>query len=497
MTSLFRSCYQKYVLFKKRAVSFFRAEVIMSSSIWTLFLIFCCLVFTTFISYRATLGLIEDNILVLHSQEVIEQVLEVSTNIRAAEGRQRGFLLTRDPEYLDRFEKTLLTTDNHLLKLQKLVSDNPGQLIKIQKLKELFEKRKINMREVVDVYQNKGEEEGRKFLILGGGLAMMREISLLAENIQETEKLLLKARTENSSESRDYALKGLVIGALFTTALVLFAYFLLVNDLRRRQEFEKSEANARDNLEQKVLERTQELEQSNRELQEFAYVASHDLQEPLRKIQVFGDRLKQKAADNLDESSLDYLERMQSAAKRMQKLINDLLQFSRVSNQDTTDNVAPIDFNVILQEVLSDLEGSIEHYQGQVCIDNLPTIKADPLQIRQLLQNIISNALKFHRPDALPEISVVWYNQASFTDPGDQQKFYEIAVIDNGIGIDPQYVDKIFVPFQRLHGKAEYEGTGIGLAVCRKIIEKLHGYIRVLPSPEGKGTMFVLGFPSI
>jgi len=497
MTPILRTFIQQYLSFKKKCSTFFHAEIIRSSSVWTLLLIFCCLLLTNIISYRATVGLINDNTWVLHTQEVIEQVLEVTTNIRAAEGMQRGYLLTRAPEYLDRFEATLLNTDSHLQILQHLISDNPEEIIEVQNLEELLEKRKINMWEVIDIYQNKGDEQGKNYLMHGDDLAMMREISLVAEKIQQSEKLLLKARILSSSESRDYALKGLVLGGLFTTTLVLFADYLLVNDLRRRQEIAKSLTNTCDNLEQKVLERTQELEQSNRELQEFAYVASHDLQEPLRKIQVFGDRLKAKAADKFDESSLDYLERMQNAAKRMQKLINDLLQFSRISAESTIDSFSSVDINTIAREVLTDLEGSIEHYHGHVYTGPLPTIMANPLQIRQLLQNIIGNALKFHRPEAPPEIEVVWYNQSSFSKPDYPQNFYEIAVIDNGIGIDAQYADKIFVPFQRLHGKAEYEGTGIGLAVCRKIIEKHHGYVHVLQSPKGQGTMFVLGFPSV
>jgi light-regulated signal transduction histidine kinase (bacteriophytochrome) len=324
----------------------------------------------------------------------------------------------------------------------------------------------------------------------------MRQIAVLTDKIETEEKQLLKKRSLRSNQSRDYALRGLVIGAIFTTTLVFFSYYLLVIDLRRRQQNEKALADARDNLELRVLERTRELEQSNRELQEFAYIASHDLQEPLRKIQVFGDRLKLKAADYLDETALDYLERMQNSAKRMQTLINDLLQFSRISAKSTAEDFVQVDLNRILQDVLSDLEGSLEHYAGTVSVDSLPAIKANPLQIRQLLQNMLSNALKFHRPGVPPEVNVNWHNQTMFSDVDNHEKYYEIAISDNGIGIDPQYADKIFVPFQRLHGKNEYDGTGVGLAICRKIIEKHHGYIHALPAPTGQGTLFVLGFPA-
>ncbi|MBK8814316.1 MAG: CHASE3 domain-containing protein [Methylococcaceae bacterium] len=471
-------------------------EFLTSSALWTLVLIFCCLLLTTFIAYRSTSELIEDNAWVLHTQEVLEQILEISTNVRTAEGRQRGFLLTQDNKYLDNYQETIREINSHLQALKQLVADNPARKIEVQELQKLIEQRIFIMGEVLDTYKNEGVEQGKQKLIHGGGLTVMRQITVLTDKIKSEEKQLLKKRSLRSNQSRDFALRGLVIGAIFTTTLVFFSYYLLVIDLRRRQQNEKALANARDNLEEKIQERTQELEQSNRELQEFAYIASHDLQEPLRKIQIFGDRLKLKAADQLDDSALDYLGRMQSSAKRMQNLINDLLQFSRISANTNAEGFLQVDLNLVLQDVLSDLEGSLEHYGGVVAVDHLPTIKANPLQIRQLLQNMLSNALKFHCPGVPPEVNVHWHNQTKFSDIENAEKYYEITISDNGIGIDQQYADKIFVPFQRLHGKNEYDGTGIGLAICRKIIEKHHGYIHVLPAPTGHGTRFVLCFPA-
>jgi signal transduction histidine kinase len=495
MKSFLHQLFPQIKAFKKNGINAQNDEIMGSSSIWTLILIFCCLVITTTISYRATKGLIEDNMWVLHTQEVIEQVLEISVKFRTAESRQRGYILTGEEEYLEHYHDALREVDTHLATLRKLVVDNPDRLIQVQHLAQLIERRTTIMQSVLNAYKNEGLEKGRETLQHSGGLSVMNEFANLTDAIETDEKRLLNERSISSLDSRNYALRGLVIGGIFSLALVLFSYYLLVNDFRRRRQVAQELASARDNLEVKVAERTQELEQINRELQEFAYIASHDLQEPLRKIQVFGDRLKHKANDQLDATALDYLERMQNAAKRMHTLINDLLLFSRVSANGNTVELTLIDLNQVVQEVLSDLEGSIDHYGGHVCLDTLPTIKGNPLQMRQLLQNILSNALKFHRIDAPPEISIVWQNQAGFSSNQATEKFYEIAITDNGIGIDPQFVDKIFIPFQRLHGKNEYEGTGIGLAVCRKIIERHHGYIKVSPAPTGQGTMFKLGFP--
>lgn len=227
------------------------------------------------------------------------------------------------------------------------------------------------------------------------------------------------------------------------------------------------------------------LERSNQELQDFAYVASHDLQEPLRKIQTFGDRLKTKYAQELDEKGRDYLERMQNAAYRMQNLIRDLLNLSRVTTK--AQPFLSVELSQIVQEVVGDLEARIEQTKGQVEVGDLPTIEADPLQMRQLLQNLISNGLKFQLPEKPPIVKI---EGKLLPKTGE----VELLVSDNGIGFDEQYLDRIFVPFQRLHGKQQYEGTGMGLAICRKIVERHCGNITARSTPN-RGTTFVITMP--
>lgn len=237
-----------------------------------------------------------------------------------------------------------------------------------------------------------------------------------------------------------------------------------------------------------------QLERSNRELQDFASVASHDLQEPLRKIQAFGDRLRTRCSAALGEEGLDYLARMQNAAGRMQVLINDLLTFSRVTTQARP--FQPVDLSAVVEQVVSDLEVRLDETGGRIEFDSLPVVEADPLQMRQLFQNLLSNGLKFRR-DGVPP--VVRIRSRSLADRPCEEgaepcEECEIEVQDNGIGFDEKYLDRIFQIFQRLHGRAAYEGTGIGLAVCRKIVERHGGEITARSRPE-VGSTFVVRLP--
>lgn len=262
---------------------------------------------------------------------------------------------------------------------------------------------------------------------------------------------------------------------------------------RRVEERTAALVQANKQLEQEVAERkameeelktlVTRLECSNRELEDFAYVASHDLQEPLRKIQAFGDRLQTKYGPVLDAQGRDYLERMQRAAHRMQMFITDLLTFSRVTTK--AQPFTPVDLNQTVQAVLSDLEVQIEQTGGRVETGELPVIEADPTQMHQLLQNLISNALKFRREGERPVVRIRAELSA-------QQ--CQLRIEDNGIGFDERYLDRIFMPFQRLHGRDQYGGTGIGLAVCRKIVERHGGSITANSAP-GQGATFIVTLP--
>lgn len=244
------------------------------------------------------------------------------------------------------------------------------------------------------------------------------------------------------------------------------------------------EITARKNADEQLRVYADQLERSNRELQDFASIAAHDLQEPLRKIQTFGDRLSTRFGAQLPEDGQDYLRRMIDSAKRMRRLIDDLLTYSRVGTQGK--EFTPVDLNVILTQVLSDLEVRIEQTHACVEFESLPTVLADPSQMGQLFLNLILNGLKFHKKDQAPRVSIRGEVEGNVV---------VLRVKDEGIGFEMKYLDRIFTIFQRLHGRHEYEGTGVGLAVCRRIVERHHGTITAVSEP-GSGAEFVIRLPA-
>jgi len=240
-------------------------------------------------------------------------------------------------------------------------------------------------------------------------------------------------------------------------------------------------------------ERNRELERSNKELTAFNYVASHDLQEPLRKIQTFISRLNDNEAANLSDTGNDYLKRIIVAADRMRNLIDDLLQFSR-SNK-TEKNFETTDLNQLLENAKLEVSSTIEEKNAVIINEKLPELNVIPFQIQQLFTNLISNSLKYSKENVAPEI----YITVSETTAADEtqlpssakDKYYRIAFRDNGIGFEQEYAEKIFILFNRLHNKNEYAGTGIGLAICRKIVENHKGYIFAKGEPNIGATFTV------
>jgi light-regulated signal transduction histidine kinase (bacteriophytochrome) len=243
---------------------------------------------------------------------------------------------------------------------------------------------------------------------------------------------------------------------------------------------------SKDELEMRVFERTAELELRNQELQDFAFVASHDLQEPLRKIQTFGDMLVRKFKSSLGTEGRDYLQRMERAAARMQKLLESLLSYSRVTTK--AEPLVQTDLKKSVASALSNLEIMIRERNARVKVGDLPIVEADRPQMVQLFQNLIANALKFQRDSAIPQVSI--YSRES-----GNRRAHEICVEDNGIGFGEKYRDKIFMPFQRLHGRSGYEGVGMGLAICKKIVER-HGGEITARSELGKGSTFIVILPA-
>jgi len=265
---------------------------------------------------------------------------------------------------------------------------------------------------------------------------------------------------------------------VWTTVIFSFIALILPTILNLRN------IKRREQLEDKLQVHAVKLERANSELEDFAAIASHDLQEPLRKIIMFGDRLQEMTPD-LHGQSQDYLERMQNAAERMQQFIRDLLLFSRVTTQSKPFEV--VNFREIVDQVIEDLDMRISQTKGVVTIKDLPELEADAFQIHQLFQNLIGNALKYHREGVSPHVTITSQLNSNGT--------WEIKLVDNGIGFDEKFKNRIFKPFERLHGRSKYAGTGMGLAICQKIVRHHGGEINVKSLPE-QGATFLITLPA-
>jgi signal transduction histidine kinase len=238
-------------------------------------------------------------------------------------------------------------------------------------------------------------------------------------------------------------------------------------------------------LNEQLIENNIQLKSTIEELDRFAYVASHDLQEPLRKILVFSDKLQTKYKNSLDGEVMQSLDKIAKASSRMQSLINDLLKFSRQTT--INEDFVAINLNHLVQEVIADLEVDIEKSEAQILLEGLPEIWGIPSQIRQLFQNLLSNAIKFRKKDQIPVIRI--YGES-------WNGLNRIVIQDNGIGFDPKYSEEIFMVFKRLHSYHEFEGSGVGLSICKKIIDKHSGSIKA-ESEIGGGSKFIIEFPTI
>ena len=246
-------------------------------------------------------------------------------------------------------------------------------------------------------------------------------------------------------------------------------------------------------LNKTLIENVRTLENVNAELARFAYVASHDLQEPLRKIQMYGDLLKTKYHDVVEDEGNYFIERMQTGAKRLQLLIRDILTYSRLT--DSNISFTKSNLNQIVDEILLDLELRIKESDAKIFVSELPDLDVNPGQISQLLQNIISNALKFARKNIAPEIRITYeIGCAEGEILPNGKKYCHISICDNGIGFDESFLEQIFTLFKRLNDSSEYEGTGIGLAICKKIVEKHKGYIHA-KSRLNEGSTFIISLP--
>jgi light-regulated signal transduction histidine kinase (bacteriophytochrome) len=333
-------------------------------------------------------------------------------------------------------------------------------------------------------------DEAMRIVTSNRGLRDMDGILKLSQQMIDSEQARLSERLSASVWSERAVDLSSISFIAATLVLLFWAWRLIVENAKERDAAERSVRELNQNLEARVAQRTQELEEtnlnlsrSNADLEQFAYVASHDLQEPLRMVASYVGLIRRQYYGKLDASADEYINYAVDGAKRMQLLIQDLLTYSRASTQGLT--LERISGNIVLKESLKNLRAAIEESGAVIESDTLPTLAVDRVKLVQVFQNLIGNAIKFRNPREAPRVEIRAQELGLA---------WEISISDNGIGFEPQFSDRIFVLFQRLNAPRQYSGTGIGLAICKRIIEAHGGTITAESSP-GKGSAFRFTLP--
>lgn len=437
------------------------------------------------LSYRAILRNSEDSRWVTHTHLEIEKLAEVQTNLLDAETGQRGYLLTGEEPFLAPYNDAGDRVRANIKDLRQLTADNPNQQRNLDVLQPLIDAELKLMEAHIEVRRQADLTPTVAVVKEGSVKALVDQIRGVISGMQEEEHRLLRIRAQNLEASSRQIRTVILTGNALAFIFLIAAGFLIQQEMKRRREVEEQVRMLNLELENRVAQRTAELaerakdlERSNEELQQFAYVASHDLQEPLRTIASFTQLLAKRYEDKLDDKAREFIGFAVDGSKRMQTLINDLLRYSRVGTQGKPPE--PVHCDEIVDRVLKSLKRAIDDSGAAITRDLLPVVLADEVQLSQLFQNLLGNAMKFRGMEPL-KIHIGAEPAAAG---------WKIWVRDNGIGIAPEHKDRIFVIFQRLHTKAQYPGTGIGLAICKKIAERHGGRIWLEPTPGGGSTFF-------
>jgi len=447
-----------------------------------------------------------------HTYTVLEKLDEVFSALKDAEAGQRGYVITGKKEYLDPYYKATRKFDRKLSDLHDLTRDNPRQQKTINGIELVMRGKMAALGKLIAIRGSKGHLAAVRLAETGSGEKFMDDIRTKVTEARDEETRLLKERFAARGLAAHHLGGAILTGGLLSLALLLTVFYFLKSESIRRLKAEEELRRHQEGLENLVDERTrdlavanthlkeeiamrekaehtvrktmEDLARSNRELDQFASIASHDLQSPLRAVAGFVELLKERYGGKLDERADEYITRAVSGTKRMSVLIHDLYVYSRIGTKEK--QFSRVKMGALLEGAVDNLKEIIDENEAVITHGTLPEVEGDDTQLIQLFQNLISNAIKFRKKDVPPVI------QISAERKEDKWVF---CVHDNGIGIEPLYYERIFVIFQRLHTKEEYPGTGLGLALCRKIVERHGGRIWIESRP-GEGSDFYFTMPT-
>lgn len=440
---------------------------------------------TLYMTYDRYNGVIEDYDMVNHTDEVLREIYNAQGKLYETESNVRAFMLLRQLKQIPQVSTDEVQVNTILNNLQRVTADNPRHQQILAQIKPLVDERFKMWSYITYNLYNLPKQEEDSLMIRN--ITISEQLNNYWRVMKKTENDLLESRIERRDKSLSTSPRFLLAASFVSLVIIGVMFVLLQFQLKATEE-----------LTIEMERKNVELNRSNKELEQFAYVASHDLQEPLRKLRSFSERLLMKEKNNLSDDGKEIIGKLDGFAQKMQRLIDDLLMFSRVVN--TKLEMKEVDLNKVLADAKVNLSDKILKSNTTINANILPKVKGYESQLTQLFQNILSNAIKYTKADVSPEIniycSIVANKEVKGVRNNDRTKqFHKVEISDNGIGFDNQYAEKIFTIFQRLHGKSEYEGTGIGLAISKAVVNNHNGYISA-EGYEGKGAIFTLYFPA-
>ncbi len=449
------------------------------------------LLFLSVLSYARMTHLLETFEQVNHTTVVKLQLESILSTIDEADSEAYGFDLTKDSSFVERKNRSTFRLGQQLETLRHLIRTDYSQTMNFERLQRLVDER------LAFIDSRNAEQPTTERWLYGRTVTM--DLRNHVSRMMAEETMQQKVKRQDLTAQTFLTPMVTIFLTLCALMILVASYFMVFRELRNSNGLQKQLEKSRMNLletNNSLLEKNASLASMNKELESFTYISSHDLQEPLRKIQTFISRIFDVDYDALSESGRGYLRRTQSSAKRMQLLIQDLLSYSRIKQ-----DVYPAEnteLPVLMIAVRDQLNEEIHESGAQIVLSGLGEIRVITSQFRQLLVNLVSNALKFRKPGVVPQIQIDVCRVASTSLPFADvpEGFYnKISVRDNGIGFDMQYKARIFEVFQRLHTKDEYSGTGIGLAIVKKIVENHSGYLTVDSAPN-QGATFDIYIPA-